>query len=146
MKKITTQPEKRKLTKKQKIFIQEYLETGNGVQSALKAYDTNDYGTGAVIASDNLKKPNIREYLESKAEVVAEVIFNLAISAENETVQLNASKDILDRAGYKAFEPEQGKTQVNTYNFLFSPETQADVAEIEARIKARLTQKHDKET
>jgi len=31
----------------------------------------------------------------------------------------------------------------NTYNFLFSSETQAEIAEIESRIKARLTQNHD---
>lgn len=37
-------------------------------------------------------------------------------------------------------------TAGNTYNFLFSAETQADVKAIEEKIKARLTQKHVQET
>lgn len=93
-----------KLSRKQKIFVKEYLETGNGVQSALKAYDTKDYNTANVIAVENLQKPTVKEYLESKASTVAEVIYDLAISAENEGVKLNASKDILDRAGYRPIE------------------------------------------
>lgn len=93
-----------KLTKKQKAFAKEYLETGNGRQSALKVYDTTDPNTAAVIASENINKPNIQAYLESKAEKAAEFVYQLAESAQNEGVRLGASKDILDRAGYKPIE------------------------------------------
>lgn len=47
------------LSKKEKGFIKDYLETGNGVQSALNNYDTEDYSTAGVIAHENLKKPKI---------------------------------------------------------------------------------------
>jgi len=135
-----------KLTKKQKDFAKEYLETGNGVQSALKAYDTTDYKTASVIAHENLEKPRVKEYLESKADKAAEFIYKLAESAENEGVRLSASKDILDRSGFKAFEQEPPKTVNNTYNMLFSAETQASIAEIEAKIKANLIKPHVEET
>ncbi len=49
-----------KLTKKEKGFVKDYIETGNGTQSALKHYDTEDYSTAGAIASENLKKPKIQ--------------------------------------------------------------------------------------
>ena len=52
------------LTKKQKGFVKDYLETGNGVQAALNNYDTDDYNTAAVIAHENLKKPNVKSAIE----------------------------------------------------------------------------------
>lgn len=94
----------RKITKKQKEFADAYLETGNGTQSALKAYDTEDYNTAHSIASENLQKPTVQEYLASKAEAAALMIFKLSQEAEAEPVRLNASKDILDRAGFKPVE------------------------------------------
>ena len=57
----------RNLTKKQKGFVKDYVETGNGVQSALKNYDTDDYSTAGMIASENLEKPKI---IESIAESI----------------------------------------------------------------------------
>lgn len=53
-----------RLTKKQKGFVKEYAKTGNGVQSALKAYDTDDYATAGVIAVENLEKPKIQNALD----------------------------------------------------------------------------------
>lgn len=82
-------------------FANDYLDTGNATQAALNNYDTDDYMTAAAIGSENLRKPQVIEYMESKADVVAKHIFKLALEANNETVQLNASKDILDRAGFK---------------------------------------------
>lgn len=92
------------LTKKQKAFADDYLETGNGTKSALKTYDTDSENTAAMIASTNIRKPKIMEYLASKAESAASEIFKLSVGAKNETVKLNANKDILDRAGYKPIE------------------------------------------
>ncbi len=47
------------LSKKEKGFVKDFVETGNGVQSALNNYDTESYSTAGVIAHDNLKKPKI---------------------------------------------------------------------------------------
>lgn len=106
-KETATTQRKPRLTKKQKDFAKAYLETGNGTQSALKAYDTTDPNTANQIALDNLQKPTVKQYLESKAEKAAEFVYQLAESAENEGVRLGASKDILDRAGYKPVDKSQ---------------------------------------
>ena len=108
-------PKGDQITFKQKKFADNYLETGNGTQSALKAYDTESYKTANVIAAENLKKPSVIEYLKSQAQAAAERVIVLAESAENETVRLNANKDILDRAGYKAVDKVQSmNVNVNT--------------------------------
>ncbi len=49
----------RKLTKKQRGFVKDYIKTGNGTKAALKNYDTQDHNTAHVIASENLLKPTI---------------------------------------------------------------------------------------
>lgn len=102
------EPKLKKLTKKQLGFAKDYLETGNGAESVRRNYNLGKKGgkqrdlTARVMAVEILTKPSVREYLESKADIVAEVIYELATESENEAIQLNASKDILDRAGYKA--------------------------------------------
>lgn len=94
-------PKLRRLTKKQRDFANEYLKTGNGTRSVLKVYDTTSLDVAKAIGSENLTKPNVREYLEAKAERAAEIVFELAQYSEVDAVRLNASKDIMDRAGFK---------------------------------------------
>ena len=57
-----------KLTKKQRIFVKEYIKDENGTQSALKAYDTKSENVANVIAVENLRKPMIVEVLKNLAE------------------------------------------------------------------------------
>lgn len=95
------------MTKKQEIFVKEYLDTGNGTQSALKAYNTEDENTAAVIAWENLRKPKIQEAIQDSASIAQSIILELAQTATNETVKLNASKDILDRAGFKPVDKQE---------------------------------------
>jgi len=52
------------LTKKEEIFVNEYVATGNGVQSALKAFDTKDYNSAGVIAHDYLSKAKIQNAIQ----------------------------------------------------------------------------------
>jgi len=94
----------KELTKKQKGFCKDYIDTGNKTKSALKNYNTEDYSTAASIGSENLKKPEIIEYLKSISSDATSRIEELSKTAKNETVRLNANKDILDRAGYKPVE------------------------------------------
>lgn len=56
------------LTKKERGFVKDMLKTGNGVQSALKNYDTEDYSTAGVIAHENLRKPKIQKALQPAVE------------------------------------------------------------------------------
>ncbi len=108
-------PKGDKLTFKQKKFADKYLDTGNGREAALASYETKDPNTAGNIASTNLTKPNVIEYLKSQAQAAAERVIVLAESAENETVRLNANKDILDRSGYKAVDKVQSlNVNVNT--------------------------------
>lgn len=59
------------LTPKQKAFIREYKKNGgNGTQAAIKAgYSEN---TADVIATENLRKPSIREALEKEEKKLQE--------------------------------------------------------------------------
>lgn len=96
-----------RLTKKQKEFSDKYIETGNGTKAALEVYNTDDYNTAAAIASQNLNKLNIRAYLEEKSKDAASMVYKLSQKAKNEGVRLGASKDILDRAGFKPVEKSE---------------------------------------
>ena len=58
------------LTKKQKGFVKDYIETGNGLKSALNNYDTDDENVAGVIAYDNLRKPKIVNAIKSIAEQI----------------------------------------------------------------------------
>lgn len=68
---------KDKLTKKQRIFVEHYALTENGVQSALKAYDIKSEdptNVAKVIAGENLTKPNLINAIEEKKLSIAERI------------------------------------------------------------------------
>ena len=96
------------LTKKQKAFADNYIETGNATESVIDAgYDVKDENSAAVIGSENLRKLNIREYIEDNAIGAAARIVDISKEAKNEAVKLSANKDILDRAGYKPIEKQE---------------------------------------
>ena len=103
------------LTKKQKVFVKEYLKTENGTQAALKAYDTDDYSTAGNIASDNLNKPKIINAIKSLAEqipdslVIEKHIALLNKTDEDGNIDTNAVKAGVDMS-YKlkgAYAPEK---------------------------------------
>ncbi len=54
------------LSKKEKGFVKDYIKTGNGTESALKNYDTEDENTAGVIASENLRKPKIQKAIADR--------------------------------------------------------------------------------
>ena len=68
----------RRPTMKQKIFVKEYVESnGNGTRAALKAYDIEKNksierveNVAAVIAVENLRKPQIKTLMEEALESV----------------------------------------------------------------------------
>lgn len=76
------------LTKKQKIFVKEYVKDENGTQSALKAYDTKDYKTASVIAAENLDKPSIQV-------AIAEVKSKLADHFKTEDIAQRIQEGLL---------------------------------------------------
>ena len=124
MKIIHTQKEKKKersLTKKEAGFVGDYLKTGNGVQSALKNYDTKSYKTASTIATANLEKPRIREIIKSFAEKIPEDLL-----LERHLGLLNAF--VLDRM---TFPPEEIKEKKGVKGRKQSEElTDADIKEL----------------
>lgn len=59
----------KKLTQKQAKFVKEYVETGNGTKAIQKAYGGNkSANVAAVMAVENLSKPNIQQALLKAAE------------------------------------------------------------------------------
>lgn len=128
-----------KLTKKQKIFANAYIDTGNGTQSALKAYDTTDDNTANVIAVENLRKPMVMEYIQNHAQEAASMIYTLSQKSEQDNIRLSASKDILDRAGYGAVAKSESKT-LNIDIKIDDSEKETLRLEYEEKLKAKLIQ------
>jgi phage terminase small subunit len=85
----------RELSKKQKGFVKDYVETGNGTQSALNNYDTKDYSTAGNIASENLEKPKIQDAIRSIAEQIPDNLLvekHLELLKKREKVFKNNNK------------------------------------------------------
>ncbi|RLI55086.1 MAG: hypothetical protein DRP09_11030 [Candidatus Thorarchaeota archaeon] len=61
-------PKTKGLTLKQSKFLKKYFETGNGTEAALYAYDTDDIGSAAQIAYENLIKldSHVKTLMEKK--------------------------------------------------------------------------------
>jgi len=71
------------LTPKQKDFANNYIETGNGTQSALKAYNSS-YNGARAFASESLANPAIQGYIADKLvkkEVSAAFVLNKLIDS-----------------------------------------------------------------
>src|SRR5262245_46301323 len=49
------------LTIKQRRFVKHYLETGNGTEAAMVAYDVADRNTARSIGTENLRKPAVQD-------------------------------------------------------------------------------------
>jgi hypothetical protein len=54
----------RRLTYKQKAFINEFVKCKNGSEAAMKVYDVKNKNVARNIASTNLIKPNIRKSID----------------------------------------------------------------------------------
>lgn len=102
----------KKLTPKQAKFVEEYAKNGgNGTQAAMKAYNVKDESVAKVVASENLTKPNIRTITEQlfsldKTQQVVDNLHKLSISAEDQKIQVDATKEWLSHAVPK----EKGNT------------------------------------
>lgn len=59
----------KKLTEKQQRFADYFIEYGNGTQAAIKAGYSKK--TASVISTENLRKPNIRAYIDERLNELA---------------------------------------------------------------------------
>lgn len=101
----------RKLTPKQEGFAKDYIETGNATLAVKENYDVSSDNSAAVLGSNLLRNNKVLEYIEDKAEHAASIVYEIAQFGESDPVRLSASKDILDRAGYKPIERSIQVTQ-----------------------------------
>jgi len=98
------------LTAKQTALVETLVATGCTIKEAAEKAGYADGEAGRVSASKALALPHVQDYMlkrvrdeiGTKTTLALSRISSLATSAKSEYVQLEASKDILDRAGLKA--------------------------------------------
>tara|TARA_R110002051_G_scaffold43141_2_gene87876 strand:- start:11460 stop:11840 length:381 start_codon:yes stop_codon:yes gene_type:complete len=105
----------RKLTRRQSAFVDTLVATGCTIRKAAEEAGYAAGESGRVSASKTLRLPHVQEYMMQRitetmglnATVAAARVLTLAQGAKSEYVQLEASKDILDRAGFKPIDRSQ---------------------------------------
>jgi len=139
-----------KLTKKQRGFVNDYIETENGTQSALKNYDTKDYKTASVIAAENLDKPSIQVAIEDKRKSLKEALIGKGITEDYLADKVNILLTAVDEKGnddYTAIDKglkhattiygveSPDKPKENVYNFFFEPKFQQNIRSYDENLK-----------
>jgi phage terminase small subunit len=100
-------------------FAENYTKNGNATQAVIDAgYNVNGRVVAGNIGYENLKKPQVWEMINSFSPNAVDNIEYLANKAKNESVRLNANKDILDRAGFNPI----NKTEQTNINIEVSDE------------------------
>jgi phage terminase small subunit len=114
------------LTDKQRKFADAYFELSHGTKAAIQAGYTEN--SAHVTASNLLKNPKIKEYIEElhrerrervlnkmsgMTEEALLTIYDLFKNADSEQVRMQAAKDLLDRTGYKPADKIENKTDLN---------------------------------
>ena len=99
-----------KLTGKQTALVDTLVATGCSIKDASQIAGYAKGESGRVSASKALKQAHVQQYMMQavadamgiNATQACNRLVSLSQSARSEYVQLEASKDILDRAGFKA--------------------------------------------
>jgi phage terminase small subunit len=97
------------LTDKQTKLVDTLVSTGCSIREAAESAGYAAGESGRVSACKALRQPHVQQYMMQSvnealglnATVAASKLLSLARGAKSEYVQLEASKDILDRAGFK---------------------------------------------
>ena len=103
------------ITAKQRKLVDTLVATGCSIKKASEVAGYAKGESGRVSASKALKNPNVQAYLMLQvseriglnATKASHRLLQLSQDAKSEYVQLEASKDILDRAGFKAPDKHQ---------------------------------------
>ena len=104
-----------KLTDKQRALVDTIVATGCSITHGAKVAGYAKGESGRVTASKALKLAHVQQYMMTRvqetiglnATKAVQQVAKLATGAKSEYVQLEASKDILDRAGYKPIDRAQ---------------------------------------
>ena len=111
MKAVTQQ----KMTAKQRALVDVMVAEGLTTSKAATKAGYAEGKSGYVTATRALKQPHVQQYMMQRiseqlglnAVVAATKVMTLASGAKSEYVQLEAAKDILDRAGFKPIDRSQ---------------------------------------
>ena len=103
----------KKLTIKQRRFVDEVIATWNATESASKVYKVKNRTTAWAIGTENLQKPLIKAEIEDRLQIAKDNIFKLANKAKSENVRLSANQDIIDRREGKATQKIVSDTNLN---------------------------------
>jgi len=125
------------LRPKHKEFADEFMRTGSRVHSYQKVNPHVTYGSAATGANQVLRLADVQKYIEKKAERAAIRVFELSEQDENLPVALGASKDILDRAGFK---PVEKSLTLNVHAVQMTPEDKALVEKYEEELRKQILQ------
>ena len=105
----------RKLTEKQTALVDTLVANGCSIKKAAELAGYSKGESGRVSASKALKLPHVQQYMMQRmneqfglsATFAAGRLRSLVSDAKSEYVQLEAAKDLLDRAGYKPIDRSQ---------------------------------------
>ena len=108
-------PVSRKLTDKQTALVDTIVARGCTIAQAAEEAGYAAGESGRVTATKTMKLAHVQLYLAQRmneefglsATLAVGTVRRLATSAKSEYVQLEASKDLLDRAGYKPIDRSQ---------------------------------------
>ena len=101
---------KNNLTTKQKDLVDTIVTTGCSIAEASQKVGYAKGESGRVVASRTLRLPHVQRYMVERvantiglgAVTASKKLVELSNGAKSEYVQLEASRDILDRAGIRA--------------------------------------------
>ena len=105
----------RKLTKRQSALVEAYVANGGNVTKAAQEAGYAAGDSGRVTAQKSMKLPHVQQYMmvvvaqqfSRYAPAAVHQLAGLSKGAKSEYVQLEASKDLLDRAGFKPIDRSQ---------------------------------------
>ena len=105
----------RKLTRRQIALVDAYVANGGNVTQAAKEAGYAEGDSGRVSAQRALKTAHVKQHMmqvvadefSKHAPMALGQLAGLSKGAKSEYVQLEASKDLLDRAGFKPIDRSQ---------------------------------------
>ncbi len=108
-------PVSRKLTDKQMALVDTLVAEGCSMKKAAELAGYAKGESGRISAHRALKAPHVQQYMVQRmnetfgltATSALATVRRLSSGAKSEYVQLEASKDLLDRAGYKPIDRSQ---------------------------------------
>lgn len=99
----------RKLTIKQRKFVDEVVQSGNATDAAMKVYKCKSRSVAKSVWPENLAKPCIQEAIEDRLKIAKDIIYKLAVESKKEEIKLKASQDIIDRWEWKPTQKLEAK-------------------------------------